>query len=764
MMDDFKNDIPQEGTRKGESLSAMATAKVLCPSYSGGAKNRSESTSSLAARQHGGENEKEAEEEVCVPGSPVLQGNKGKTTQSGKASKSVDGHFWEGSLSRSGSDMALDSEPNDSDDQSKQQAATRAQFLKEPQKRPFPETHDDDNRLPRPKVATNMRGKGRKTSGHYVGLAKAKAALNEAKREELRLRAEEEVVNVTRTIQTRAMACLVDTPSEGGAKQMVEPLASVLQKQVEDSLEVIHKVATKSGNLKGTFTKALKQATCAIRMALEELTKRTASDEAARLRAENTRLQSELTEIRKEFALLRADFEKTRTEQLPPVPLVQNPMIPDMEELVRSILLQVGGMVNARFEALEGRLLPEKRLRPPLAADRLQDRARVLVAPEMVELEERPELDPLAEIPTAVMHRAVSHPPPKGKKARRKKAGTTNGVASATTKEPYEPPGPEPLMPRSMNMAWTEVTKRGSKTRAPAPKQPASAARLASVKGKARPPKPPRSAAVVLSLQPSALERGITYQKVFTEVKQKVDLADLGIQDLRFKVTATGARMLELPGANSGDKADALAEKVKEVLNENDVRVSRPAKCVEMRISGLDDSVLTDEVAAAVARVGGIAKEVVKVGVVRRDQSGFGSAWVSCPTEAANKIISGGRLLVGIVSAQVKLLQRRPLRCFRCLETGHFMVKCTSEVNRSDECYRCGQPGHKAGQCFAAPHCTVCAAASKPAGHMSGSTTCDSAKPPARRKRGRIAAAGTTAQPIPVHPIREEVERPMEVV
>jgi len=33
------------------------------------------------------------------------------------------------------------------------------------------------------------------------------------------------------------------------------------------------------------------------------------------------------------------------------------------------VVAQIGVMVSARFEAIEGRLLPEKPLRPPLRAD-----------------------------------------------------------------------------------------------------------------------------------------------------------------------------------------------------------------------------------------------------------------------------------------------------------------------------------------------------------------------------------------------------------
>lgn len=40
----------------------------------------------------------------------------------------------------------------------------------------------------------------------------------------------------------------------------------------------------------------------------------------------------------------------------------------EKDELIKAVLVQVGQMLSARFDALEGRLLPEKQLRPPLGA------------------------------------------------------------------------------------------------------------------------------------------------------------------------------------------------------------------------------------------------------------------------------------------------------------------------------------------------------------------------------------------------------------
>ncbi|PZC81834.1 hypothetical protein B5X24_HaOG211847 [Helicoverpa armigera] len=124
--------------------------------------------------------------------------------------------------------------------------------------------------------------------------------------------------------------------------------------------------------------------------------------------------------------------------------------------------------------------------------------------------------------------------------------------------------------------------------------------------------------------------------------------------------------MVEVPGAASGLAADALGERLRATINADGSRVSRPYKCADLRILGLDDSVTAEEVVAAVARTGGCSADEVKAGTIRPDFRGMSTITVSCSVAAAKTIVDGRRLLVGWVSAQVKLLDPRPLRCFRC--------------------------------------------------------------------------------------------------
>ncbi|XP_041974075.1 uncharacterized protein LOC121729582 [Aricia agestis] len=218
------------------------------------------------------------------------------------------------------------------------------------------------------------------------------------------------------------------------------------------------------------------------------------------------------------------------------------------------------------------------------------------------------------------------------------------------------------------------------------------------------------------------------------KAKRQVDLVALEIPSVKFKQAVTGARMYGISGTASKEKADALANKLREVMDGREVRISRPQKCAELRISGLDDTATSEEIAEAIARPGGCATEDVKVGVIRCERNGSGSAWVKCPVEVASQISAPNtKIYVGWTVVHVVLLSTRPMRCYKCHETGHTRATCPKEVDRSQLCFRCGQPDHSAAQCENAPHCALCEASGKPADHSVGSKTCG--KPVPKRKR-----------------------------
>ena len=96
--------------------------------------------------------------------------------------------------------------------------------------------------------------------------------------------------------------------------------------------------------------------------------------------------------------------------------------------------------------------------------------------------------------------------------------------------------------------------------------------------------KPSRRAAVALTVAPGsgkrceeALARG------------KIRLQDIGVSNVRVRYTVAGGILIEVTGEESPAKADNLAAKLKEIFPEDeDIRVTRPTKRTELRISGLD--------------------------------------------------------------------------------------------------------------------------------------------------------------------------------
>lgn len=528
-------------------------------------------------------------------------------------------------------------------------------------------------------------------------------------------REEAEVSDLTASTEAIRSALLAD-------RVTVEDAATtaILNKQVLDCVANIEKVSARSKNLKGEFKRALNVASVSIKEATEALAKRSVSAETRKLQADNDRLQTELEELRKEMAELRARLRKPEEVIPEPVRRTSAPSAQiDMEEMARYIMMQVGDMVNARFKGLENRLLPDERMRPPLAGDKRRQ-AQTSREPEAVVASYSAVTKKGLKAPSS-SRVAPTTALVKPKKKRRKKKKTTPALNA--------PVADRPTATTSRDNGWTVVGKK----------------RAQKVNGNTQAPKTklrsPISAAVILTLQPEA-PKEMTYGAAIAKAKASIDLKDLGIDAVRFRRALTGATIVEVPGTDSGGKADSLAAKLKELYREEDIRVSRPVKSTELLVTGLDDSITTEEIAAAISINGGCPADQIRVGAIRWDRSGLGATVVRCPITAAKKVANG--LKIGWAIVRVKLLPPREMRCYRCLETGHVGGRCTAPTDRSTLCYHCGQPGHTATACTAEPHCVLCTEAGKQANHRLGSKECN--PPVSKRDRGPFVA-GARAQP-----------------
>ncbi|KAK9309671.1 hypothetical protein QLX08_000863 [Tetragonisca angustula] len=131
------------------------------------------------------------------------------------------------------------------------------------------------------------------------------------------------------------------------------------------------------------------------------------------------------------------------------------------------------------------------------------------------------------------------------------------------------------------------------------------------------------------------------------------------------------------------------------------------------------------EVASVVASVGGCNADEVTTEEIRHISSmSMGSVWVQCPSAAIKRIIHAGKILVNWASVRVEAIATRSMQCFRCIEKGHVVQQCISEVDRNGRCYACGVHGHRARDCTAPAKWPVCLDLGRSADHRVGSKSC----------------------------------------
>ncbi|XP_039750797.1 uncharacterized protein LOC120627025 [Pararge aegeria] len=562
-----------------------------------------------------------------------------------------------------------------------------------------------------------------RTRGRGTGIVRARAELRAAKDEAneqafeqclrdrlYRKEVPQFVLDPEETIEIRA--------PEDTSKLNAEELRALGGHNVANIVQV----AAKSGNLKGTWVKRLKDSAHVLQEVVDTLATRTEVDETRRLRADNGRLRNEVENLKAELKAHRREFAEMKSSMAAtkdsPTPTLSSDLI---EDLRSSIVSSVGIMLDARFAGIEERLLPEKVHRPPLGVDR---RKRV----------------PQASQPSTV--------------------NATEQIASMTQDAPVTESSagaPDPVAGPSRSRVtnatnWATVVRKGKKGKPASPtSEPAPAVKLA------HPARPKlvshKTAAVVVTLQSEAAEKGVTYAQIIERAEQSINLQEMGIGDgMKIRRAATGARLLELPKGQTSEQAELLASKLRVALD-GLANVVRPSQSATIRVTGLDDSTTKEKIITAVVRAGNCSAESVKVGEIQLGPRGMGTVTIHCPIEVAKVLSEAGRLLVGWSAAEVQVLEQRPLRCFRCLGIGHTRPVCPSSADRGNLCYRCGVDGHRAMECTGEIRCAVCTDRGLPAAHIMGGKSCN---PPATK--GRTAPWAQTTTSAGRREIQEEVD------
>ncbi|CAH2078943.1 unnamed protein product, partial [Iphiclides podalirius] len=318
-----------------------------------------------------------------------------------------------------------------------------------------------------------------------------------------------------------------------------------------------------------------------IRETVNALQSISSTDETRRLQADNKRLRDEVATLQKDVASMRLSIEKPArpAQERTPAPTLQ------AEHIARDVLSQVGTMISARFEALEERLLPEKRLRPPLAADRRSAEPGPSSAPD-------PTRTSLGETWSAVVRNGKG----KGKKTAPALDVQMSASISAKSKKSVAKPVTTPKPPAAAVKSITvprpplvatgsaAVPKSGTASRPAVATATPAAANKKKRRRRGRKLRAPTTAAVVITLQHDAVEKGVTYSDVLTKARQRLDLTALNIPaGLKIRQAATGARVLELPAGVTSEAADSFAVKL---------LLQRDAVGPRLPYDGLNDSAM----------------------------------------------------------------------------------------------------------------------------------------------------------------------------
>lgn len=229
----------------------------------------------------------------------------------------------------------------------------------------------------------------------------------------------------------------------------------------------------------------------------------------------------------------------------------------------------------------------------------------------------------------------------------------------------------------------------------------------------------PRTAAVSIT----GISENFSYAEALRKARREISLRDLDIERSKIRRSAIGGIIIEIPGPDGKAKADKLRTELTRVLGEN-AKIQRPEVKGELRIVGMDDSVTKEEVAAAIAKVGGCSQEDIDIGIPRPMRNGLVMAWAKCPLANAVTVARNGKIKVGWTVARVELLPARPLQCYKCWHFGHHQTKCQNPIDRSQLCYRCNKKGHSVNNCKNNLCCALCEEKGINANHKIGSIHC----------------------------------------
>ncbi|KAF9824062.1 hypothetical protein SFRURICE_020328 [Spodoptera frugiperda] len=218
----------------------------------------------------------------------------------------------------------------------------------------------------------------------------------------------------------------------------------------------------------------------------------------------------------------------------------------------------------------------------------------------------------------------------KGKKKQKNKRSVALNPINVmmTDLPPVLSHGPQSSPLEAVTETWATVVRKNNPHKNTQPKVPAAPSTTQKKGRTIVLPKIPTTAAIAITITEGS---SATYAETMYKARQRIKLSEFGIESFNQRIGMTGGMLLEISGADCNAKADKLAARMREVLADIDVRITRPCKMGEIIILDVDESISPVDVVTAVAEVGGCSPDDVKVGVIRRQPHSLGRVWVRCP-------------------------------------------------------------------------------------------------------------------------------------
>lgn len=231
----------------------------------------------------------------------------------------------------------------------------------------------------------------------------------------------------------------------------------------------------------------------------------------------------------------------------------------------------------------------------------------------------------------------------------------------------------------------------------------------------------PRSVAICITCGPNS-----SYADTLKKARDNIDINKLGIEYINAKRAITGGLIMELSGENLDNKANTLINKLKDIFNNTDVKIYRPSKKAELRLSGFDESITTRDIMDALTTNGKCHQDDFRHSEIKFFR-GLGSIWIKCPIAVALRILEKNKtnkLTIGWCAVKIELLKNKPMQCFKCSALGHPIQRCPSKTDRFNKCMNCGDPNHMINQCRNKSKCQVCEERGLRSDHRVGSMRC----------------------------------------